>query len=78
MAKYVYLKKTCNNFFNVKNILNTSKKLIAEFSQTLLRKDRIIIYNKIYLIIANQEDKKNNIETFKKIKFNSNSTFIYV
>ena len=50
MAKNVYL-KTCNNFLNVKNILNTSKKLKAEFSQTLLRKDEIIKYNKIYLII---------------------------
>ena len=49
-GKKIYL-KTFNNFLNVKNILNTSKKLKAEFSQTLLRNDEIIKYNKNYLIV---------------------------
>ena len=50
MAKNVYL-KTCNNLLNVKNILNTSKKLKAKFSQTLLQKDTINKYNNLFLII---------------------------
>ena len=79
MAKNVYL-KTCNNFLNVKNILNTSKKLKAKLSQTSLPKDTINKYNNFLFnnsLIANQKDKK-NIKTFKKIQFNINSKFIYV
>ena len=43
--------KNMYNFLNVKNIFNTSKKLKAEFSYTLLQKDTINKYNNFYLII---------------------------